>query len=288
MFYRARQFAKSFLSRQVTELLDLYKLRKQVDQHNDSSFAGEYDSLRDVLKKLNIQHDGFVVDIAAGDGFNQSCTLDFFKRGWAGLAVEMDPKKFSKLSYIYSDFTNAKLARSRVTPYTIESLLKSFEVPKNFEILNLDIDSFDLYVVKSLLQCGYAPQIITMEINEKIPSGIFFTVNYDENFSWQRDHFYGCSIDAAAEVIKPFDYILAALIYNNAFFIKKEIAKNIYNDLSPEEAYTSGYKNKPDRKTLYPWNLDVEEWLHRPLEDVVKLINDYYTKHHGKYTLRLS
>ena len=86
-----------------------------------------------------------------------------------------------------------RLARARVTPLNLVNSQPGNEVPKNFELLNLDIDSYDLRVVETILSSGFRPQIISMEVNEKIPSGIFFTVEYDDEHYWKGDHFYGCS-----------------------------------------------------------------------------------------------
>ena len=84
------------------------------------------------------------------------------------------------MQYIYKNFPNTHLSKRKVTPLNILDLLSEFDVPQNFDILNLDIDSYELFVISNLLQ-SFRPKIISMEINEKIPPPIYFTVNYDEN-----------------------------------------------------------------------------------------------------------
>ena len=267
-------------------LYSLYSINRKAKKGGDSSYANERDILESLLKSLGM-HSGFIVDIAASDGFSQSCTLGLFgSKKWSGLAVEMDPDKFSILAYIYSSFPNAKLARTRVTPNNIVDLLKSFEVPKDFEVLNLDIDSYDLYVIKSMLIGGFKPRVITMEINEKIPSGVYFTVDFDENHYWQTDHFYGCSIDAASEVVKEFGYILWKVEYNNAFFIKNEVASLYFEDQAAEQAYTKGYKIRADRRAKFPHNADVDHWLNLNSTEAVREIAEYFIRYRGKFTVR--
>ena len=58
--------------------LRLFKNWKKA-QRGDNSYAGEFEYLRALLKKLNITG-GFLVDIAASDGVHQSCTLGFLSR----------------------------------------------------------------------------------------------------------------------------------------------------------------------------------------------------------------
>ena len=272
----------------TTNLLELQQLALMANTDNDSSWAGERTALEKIVRELDI-FKGFVVDIAASDGYTQSCTLGLFGlEGWAGLAVEMDAAKFYKLAYIYSKFENARLARTRVTPSNVVDLLKANEVPNNFDVLNLDIDSYDLYVIKSMLLGEFRPKIITMEINEKIPSGIYFTVNFDEEHYWQGDHFFGCSIDAATEVVKEFGYILLKVQYNNAIFIRSDIAFSKFQDQPADNAYLVGYKNQPDRKEKFPWNADVDYWLDIPPSEAINIIAEYFNKYSGKFTLRPS
>ena len=113
-----------------------------------------------------------MVDIAASDGYSQSSTLGFYRLGFEGLAVEMDSNKFQILAFLYRNFQNVRLIKARVTPLNVVSILSAAEIKKNFTILNLDIDSYDLHVINAILKAGYLPTVISMEINETIPSGI--------------------------------------------------------------------------------------------------------------------
>lgn len=251
----------------------------------DKSFAGEFAHLLRIVKSLNLQS-GYIVDIAAGDGVRQSSTLGFFKQpGWAGLAVEMDPQRFSKLAFLYSQFPNARLARVRITPPKIAALLEGFEVPHDFTILNLDIDSYDLHVMTSLLDAHFRPRIISMEINEKIPSPISFTVNFDDEHYWAGDHFYGCSATAASRAIRPYGYVLESIQYNNAFFVREDCAAGVIEDQDVDHAYRLGYLERGDRAELFKWNANVEHLLHCSTDDAMIQIRDLFEAYEGMYTL---
>lgn len=226
-----------------------------------------------------------MVDIAASDGFSQSSTLGFYRKGYSGLAVEMDSEKFTVLSFLYRNFSNVRLMKIRVTPENIASVLNAAEVEKNFSILNLDIDSYDLHVMKAILSVGYRPKIISMEINEKIPLGIHFTVNYDINHYWKGDHFYGCSIKAAYDTIIPYGYILCKVEYNNAFFVDSSHIAFDTIHLSAEDAFVKGYINKEDRKSLFPWNTDVDYWHDLATKDAIVEIEKKFCEYSGQFTL---
>jgi hypothetical protein len=266
----------------------LWGLSLRIERREDRSFARERETLEDLIKELKIDK-GFVVDAAASDGISQSCTLGLFEdENWSGLAIEMDPVKFYKLAYLYSTFSNVKLSRNRITPDNIVDLLRSNEIPTDFDVLNLDIDSYDYYVIDSLLRGGFRPKVITMEINEKIPPGIFFTVDFEQDHYWQGDHFYGCSIDAACSVVKKFDYVLLKVDYNNAIFVRSDVAAGRYEDQLAEFAHKSGYQNREQRKEMFPWNADVEHWLDIGSEEAFVEISTHFEKYSGRFTMKIS
>lgn len=255
--------------------------------YENQSFAGERETLEGLAELVGL-HSGFVVDIAASDGVSQSSTIGLFASpGWRGLAVEMDVEKFSKLAQTYAAFEFAGLARTRITPSNVNCVLEAFEVPKSFSVLNLDIDSYDLRVLEACLQAGYKPSIVTMEINEKIPAGVFFTVEYDAQHFWQGDHFYGCSADAASEIVKPYGYILWKVQYNNAFFVDSSVCVPGMADLPAGVAWKSGYRDAPNRRQLFSYNSNVEHWLELEPEAAVASISNFYSDYEGKYSIRV-
>lgn len=254
----------------------------------DNSYAGEFAHLNSILKRVNIQG-GYIVDVAASDGVTQSSTLGFFSdHNWQGLAVEMDPDNFAALAFVYAQFANVKLARCKVTPRNIQGLLQGNDVPNEFTLLNLDIDSYDLHVIDELLKRGFRPRVISMEVNEKIPPPLYFTVNFDETHYWQGDHFYGCSLTAAASVVKSYGYKLESLQFNNAMFVHESVAQGIIQDLSVEEAYDTGYRNRAERKTLFPWNSSVECALTYTPDESLAFFRELFKDYQGRFTLERS
>lgn len=282
--------AKYFFAKYPGEASKLRKVLgpdpKAFDFSTDQSGAGERAELEYLVSKL-APGPGYVVDIAASDGLAQSSTVGLFaSQGWKGLAVEMDPSKFASLALSYSRMTGATLARTRITPMNVVSTLQAFEVGPDFTVLNLDIDSYDLRVLESLLIGDYRPAIISMEINEKIPPGVFFTVEFDEKHYWQGDHFYGCSLEAACEVVRPFGYFLHKLEYNNAFFVRTNLSNGLVADLAPELAFELGYKKATNRSSLFSYNADVDYWLDLEPKDAVRAVTSFFDGYSGKFSIR--
>ena len=125
-----------------------------------------------------------------------------------------------------------------------------------------------------------------MEINEKIPPPIYFTVTYDEKHYYKGDDFYGCSLQAAYEELNKFNYKLHSLLYNNAFFISSEISAN-QSELSITEIYKNGYVDKPDRTEKFSYNKDKDVLLEMDKNSAVDFINNLFKNYDGKYLIEL-
>ena len=282
---RAIRLLFNFHANTTGILLETFVLFNKAKKNQITSYGGEFEHLEKITNKLNINN-GYVVDIAAGDGYKQSCTLGYFKKGWKGLCIEMNPVKFSKLSFLYHQFPKVNLSKNIATPVNVDLILDSHNVPKNFDFLNLDIDSYDLELMKKIFEKNFSPKVISMEINEKIPPPIFFSTKFDQNDSWEKsDHFYGCSITAAADLMDKNGYIIESLQYNNLICIKKDLLNSDFIKKDIKIIYEEGYKNKTDRKKLFPWNKDVDCILNMGNDEALDFINKYFFEYKDKYTI---
>ena len=106
--------------------------------------------LHGLLASLGVD-EGCVVDIAACDGVTNSNSIGLYREGWRGLAVEGDADSFSRLAWIHRRSPAVALARLWVTPENVASLLRAYGVPDDFEVLSLDIDGYDHFVLAALL-----------------------------------------------------------------------------------------------------------------------------------------
>lgn len=63
------------------------------------------------------------VDIGANDGMTMSNTFSPFKDGYAGLGVECDSDRFSRLALKYKNFPQVNLSQCKITPENVVNLL---------------------------------------------------------------------------------------------------------------------------------------------------------------------
>lgn len=237
--------------------------------------------IQDLLASIPIRH-RFAVDIGAGDGETMSNSYAHFRAGWEGIAVEWGAARFARLAYRYADLPAARLIRARITPDNILDLLAACETPKEFGFLNLDIDSYDHFVLERILT-AYRPSLICAEINEKIPPPIRFTVKWHPDHAWAQDHFFGQSLSSLDDLGKRHGYVLAGLEYNNAFLIPGEL--RTAPSLPAETAYRQGYASRPDRLQKLPWNQDMEPLLTMPVPAAIEFIRKKFAAYAGRYIL---
>lgn len=227
--------------------------------------------------------DSYYVDIGASDGTSWSNTYTLLLKGWSGLAVECDTEKFANLAARYLDFDHVQLAKCKVTPDNIVSLLIANSVPRDFAFLSLDIDGYDYFVLEQLLS-SYRPRLICAEINEKIPPPIKFTVKYDPAHVWSENHFYGQSLAQLNYLAEKHEYSLVDLHYCNALLVPSELCSKA---LSPEEAYRSGYQHKVDRREKFPWNADMEDVLQMKPDKAMQFLIKYFEEYENRFEISL-
>lgn len=257
-------------------------------QAADPSDAAEWPYLVSLLERLDLlDGDGYAVDVGAGDGANASCTLPLFRdHGWSGLAVECDDVRFSLLSRVHPPGGRVRLARHRITPASAPALLREHGVPREPTLLNVDIDSWDLAVAEAIA-AEFRPLVVDIEINEKVPPPLRFAVTYAPGRRWDEGHCYGCSIAAAADVLGAAGYRLEGLQYNNAFFVRDDVAERSgLAGLSAEAAYRWGYVKRTDRLRLFPWNADMEDLLTAAPEEAERRLRRRLARHAGHFLLQ--
>lgn len=145
--------------------------------YNIYSQNGEDGILEEVNRRLGIDKnkEKFCVEFGAWDGKHLSNTFNLIKKGWKGVYIEGDKKKYLdllKTSKKYPNITpvNKFVSINPESRNSLDVILKDFKIPRDFDILSIDIDSFDLEIWLSLNE--YIPKIIIIEINSAYPPGI--------------------------------------------------------------------------------------------------------------------
>jgi hypothetical protein len=184
---------------------------------------GEDGVIEEIIKRLGIQKTKkkkWCVEFGAWDGKFASNTFNLVKNyNFNSLYIEGDPERFQQLektAKFYPKITaiNAMVSRTKNNINSLEVILENHNMPRNFDILSIDIDSYDLEVWESLE--NYNPKIVVIEINSSILPGIIW---------YHSARTPGNTFSATINVAKKKNYTLLShtgnLIFIHNNFLKK-------------------------------------------------------------------
>ena len=140
------------------------KYKKNIHSQN-----GEDGIIEELLKRLEINN-GWVCEFGAWDGVYLSNTFNLVKKNFNAVFIEGDSNKYKDLLKTVEKYKNIVPVNAFIehnnTKNSLDNILKTTDIPLDFDILSIDIDSYDYQVWKSLQI--YKPKIIIIEINSSI------------------------------------------------------------------------------------------------------------------------
>jgi hypothetical protein len=115
-----------------------------------------------------------------------------------------------------------------VNKENIIDILQTLNVPKKLELLSIDIDSTDFYVLHEILK-HYESDIIVCEYNVALGPDEDKVVVYDSQLSWNGSNYYGASLLSFTKLCNLFDYSLVGTDSRgvNAFFVSRKKLKEL-------------------------------------------------------------
>lgn len=161
------------------------------------------------------------IEFGAWDGFHLSNTANLWTHGWKGILIEGVPERYETLKVNVGQYDclciNAFVAREG--EHSLESILERNAAGSEFDLLSIDIDGDDYYILDSLDRIK--PRVIVCEYNPTIPATADIYANYGSNF--------GASVAALNRLAESKGYMLVALTETNCFFVL-----NAYSELFSE------------------------------------------------------
>ena len=147
--------------------LELLKLRNDVFSQN-----GEDGIINRVLDLCSIS-DGWACEFGAWDGVFLSNSYNLVKnRAFKAVLIEGDASRFKSLiatSELHPGQIipiNSYVSDNSDTNVSLDYLLSTTQIPNDFDLLSIDIDSYDYLVWKNLKR--YKPKVVVIEINSGV------------------------------------------------------------------------------------------------------------------------
>jgi hypothetical protein len=198
----------------------------------------------------------YYVELGAIDGHLYSNTANLrVNNGWSGLLIEGNPEIPSN--------PDINLHNRRIFKNNICEILKEFNVPKDHDFICIDLDGFDYWITKAVLE-EYSPRVIMVETNVRFEPNQSWTLKYNENWDWDGSSWYGASPYAFKKMLNEFGYIPVWMHLDDMIVIRKDILKEKGYEV-PEwnEVYSKSNKELYDNHTRGGYfinHLDLENW----------------------------
>lgn len=211
---------------------------------NVFSQFGEDGIIEKIVSTLPVSK--WCVEFGAWEGKHLSNThLLLSQKGWSGVLIESDPRKFKELCVTYRGNERVTCVNRRVAfegEDVLDKILAETPVPPDFDILSIDIDGNDYHVWKSLVR--YRPKLVVIEFNNTIPNCVEFVQKADESVN------QGSSLLALCRLGESKRYELIAVTDFNAFFVDADYFPLFsISDNSPETM------NHPQRYVTHVFQL---------------------------------
>ena len=172
---------------------------------------------------------------------------------WSGLVMDGDEANINsiKRDSLYWRY-DLRAKKAFVTSENINTLLTEEGITGNIGLLHIDIDGNDYWIWKSI--DVISPDIVIMEYNSVFGCDRAITIPYAPNFVRTSAHYSnlyaGSSLLALCDLAESKGYCLVGSnsAGNNAYFVKKEMIRDL-KPLTAKEGYVeSKFRESRDKK----------------------------------------
>ena len=215
------------------EEVDLSKYERSV--YSQSGEDGIIEKIFEIIEPTR----KYAVEFGASDGVaGNNMRRLVIEEGWSGLQIEGDERLAAKLAENYADFPGVKTLHAWIYPGNIEILFEENGVPRDFDLLVIDIDSNDYYVWHAIQ--SFRPKLVQIEYNNAFAPPKRAVVDFHPMNYWDGTDYFGASIQSYYELGKKKGY---ELVYgnqtgSNLFFVdRKYFDRFELEDNAPERFY---------------------------------------------------
>jgi len=229
---------------------DPKKLNKY--EYNVFSQSGEDGIIEEIFKRIGVTSK-FFVEFGVSNGL-ENCTASLLLSGWKGKWIEGSTTFFNQIQKNFEFYISNKQLEVKsafITAENIESLFLEANVPKEFDLLSIDIDGNDLWVWKAIKD--YSPRVVVIECNPFYGPTISWTMKYNPKHVWDRSTYFGASLKALEIVGKEKGYTLvsSSIMGNDAFFVRDDLVNDKFHAPFTSENHYESFKVHLQKKYKY-------------------------------------
>jgi hypothetical protein len=178
--------------------------------------------IREIFNRVGITGKVFA-EVGVGDGIENN-TAFLLAQGWSGFWIDGNPAMLKTIAS-RGDLNNGCLRTlvSFVTKENVSQLFERMGVPREFDLLSLDIDQNTYYVWEGLEK--FRPRVVVIEYNGALPPDLDWKVHYHPERVCDGTTNYGASLKALELLGRRLGYSLVGcdFVGVNAFFVRDDL-----------------------------------------------------------------
>jgi hypothetical protein len=210
-----------------------------------NSEDGEDGIINEIFRRIGTSNRVFA-EIGVGDGIENN-TAFLLSQGWKGFWIDGNDAFLQTINE-HKALQDGCLVPSVsfVEKENIVALFEQIGIPKDFDLLSIDIDQNTFYIWEALHK--YLPRVVVVEYNSAIPPDIDWKVQYVAKSTWDGTQNFGASLKAFEKLGIQLGYSLVGCDFNgvNAFFIRNDLVANKFAD-----PFTAENHYEPPRYQFY-------------------------------------
>jgi hypothetical protein len=227
---------------------DKYKDKKRLETFGfkGNSQTDEAGIIQEIFNRIGTTNKTFI-EFGVGGKENENNTWHFIKDGWNGLWLEGNQERVTYLSELLAGPIKDKrlqIGCELVYPDNINKLIKKYKIPKDIDMLNIDIDSIDYWVWDNIDKNILNPRVIIIEYNAKYPPPMEWIKVNDKTLRFDKTDSMGASLKSLELLGRKKGYSLVGCCISgaNAFFIRDDLLDDNFS-----EPYTAEHHYQPAR-----------------------------------------
>jgi hypothetical protein len=185
------------------------------------------------------------VEIGSGSSGGNSALLAY-ECGWSGLMIDIESRKIESLCKSFRHNPGVVGVAADVSPANINDILSEHGFTGEIDLVSIDIDSYDYWVLESLTVVS--PRVLIVEYNARLGPDLAVTIPNDRALDDVPKRLRGASLAAIEKLARRKGYRLVVCdpTGTNAFFLRDDVAPDLAA-VTVADAY---------RPAIDRWNLE--------------------------------
>jgi len=233
-----------------------YKEPKRLPAHEFQLFSqsGADGIIAEIFRRIGVTNRTFV-EFGVGNGLENNTTA-LLLHGWSGVWIEASRKNNKEIQRELNIFISERkltVIPQFITKDNIVSLFEQAGVPRELDLVSIDIDGNDYWVWDALLS-RYAPRVSVVEYNALLGPSLPWVMEYNPAHVRESvvvTSYYGASLKALEMLGTKQGYSLVSCDFlgMNAFFVRDDLLEDRF--CAP---YSAENHFEPNRLFLYRRN----------------------------------